>query len=343
MRLLRFLSILPVILVGSATLAGSAPGNGNRLVMATYWGDDRVALIDVNAAPGQEELWSIDTLRAVGCAKPYDVRVNRRSDEAYVTCSGSNQIAVIDILAQQIRYTIETGSSPRDLQLYDNDRRLIVANSGSDTVSVIDTQQRRKLFDFPISTQPYGVAVTPDGQTAYITGWASGDLHIVRLGANSATHLGRVAVGFLPYTVVAPGDGRIAYVAANGSQRVVAVDGRTRAVTAQLPVGRNPWSIAASPDGRSLLVTNNGSNNLSLLRTGASPTEQRFISAGVNTPTDGRTLLRRPKNASFSADGASAVFTDLANNQIVVVDVASGGIRRIINVGRAPYGVEFIR
>lgn len=348
MGIIRVLLTSVAIVLPQAAEGGSAPGNGNRLVMATYWGDDRVALIDIEAAPGQEELWSIDTLQAVGCAKPYDVRVNRRGDEAYVTCSGSNQIAVIDVLAQQIRYTLETGSSPRDLQLFDDDRRLIVANSGSDTVSVIDTQSRRKLYDFSVSSQPYGVAVARDGRTAFITGWASGDLHIVRLGTSSATSVGTVPVGFLPYTVVAPGEGHVAYVAANGSQRVVAVDSRSRLVTAQIPVGRNPWSIAASVDGQQLLVTNNRSNNLSLLRTGAaaspaSPGHQ-FISAGTQPRENGQAAVRRaPKNASFSANGSSAVFTDLANNQIVVVDVASGGIRRVINVGRAPYGVEFIR
>lgn len=347
MKLAPILAAFALALATTSATAGTAPGNGNRLVMTTYWGDDAVALIDIDAEPGQEELWSLDTLRAVGCAKPYDVRVNRRGDEAFVTCSGSNQVAVIDVLAQQVRYTIETGSSPRDLQFYDGDRRIIVANSGNDTVSVIDTQARRVLYSFPIASQPYGVAVARDGRTAYITGWASGDVHIVQLGERSATHLARVEVGFLPYTVVAPGDGRMAYVAANGSQRVVAVDSRTRAVASQIQVGRNPWSIAASPDGRSILVTNNRSNNLSLIRTGVAPTlsgaEQTFISAGSQDRPGGESVARAAKNASFSADGRTAVFTDLANNQLVVVDVASGGIRRVIDVGRAPYGVEFIR
>ena len=61
--------------------------------------------------------------------------------------------------------------SPRDLQLYDNDRRLVVANSGSDTVSVVDIVNRKVLYDVPVPLQPYGVAIADGGKTALITGW----------------------------------------------------------------------------------------------------------------------------------------------------------------------------
>jgi YVTN family beta-propeller protein len=117
-------------------------------------------------------------LKAAGCAKPYDVRVDKRGAHAYVSCSGNNKLAAIDIVAQMVEYIIETGSSPRDLQLFGDDQRLLVANSGEDTVSIVDITNRRVLYKVPVSLQPYGVAVTDNGKTALVTGWASGDLHI---------------------------------------------------------------------------------------------------------------------------------------------------------------------
>jgi YVTN family beta-propeller protein len=337
-----------LLFMQSTAFAGNAVGNGNRMILTTYWGDDKVALIDLNGDPGHEEVWALDTLKAAGCAKPYDIRANKKGDEAFVSCSGSNKVAVIDILAQQVKSAITTGSSPRDLQFYNDGKNLIVANSGSDTISIIDTDSKTKIYDVPVSAQPYGVAVTRDGKTALVTGWASGDLHFISLGETSGTYEGKVDVGLLPYTVALAGDPAVAYVAANGSQRVVAVDLNTRKVESQIKVGRNPWSIAASADGQSILVTNNRSNNLSLLKTGTAPAaaleaSQKFIAAGAQLQSGGESVDRAAKNAAISSDGTFGVFTDLANNQIVKVDLKSGEILKVLNVGKAPYGIDFIR
>lgn len=340
-------AIFLVASLSSSGIAGNTLGKGNRLILATYWGDDKVALLDLEGEPGKEEIWVLDTLKAAGCSKPYDIRSNRRGDTAYVSCSGTNQIAIVDVVAQQVKAVIETGQSPRDLILFDDDKRLIVANSGNDTVSIIDTAERKKLYDFPISTQPYGVAVTRDGKTALVTGWASGDLHFVSLGEASADYLGKVDVGLLPYTVSLAGDPQVAYVAANGNHKVVAVDIDQQSVVNEIKVGRNPWSLAASPQGDSLLVTNNRSNNLSLLKTGAAPAaalpQPATISAGAEVMANGASVERAAKNASISANGESAVFTDLANNQIVLVDLDTGAIKKAIDVGKAPYGIEYLK
>jgi YVTN family beta-propeller protein len=345
--MIRALTLAALLLVAVGSNAGNSSAKGGRLILATYWGDDKVALIDLEGEPGKEEIWTLDTLKAVGCAKPYDVRASKKGDEAWVSCSGTNQIALIDIVAQQVKATVRTGSSPRDLVYFDNDTKLIVANSGDDTVSIVDAVKRIKIYDFSVSSQPYGVAVSADGKTAMITGWASGDLHIARLGPTSATVLGKVDIGLLPYTVVAPGDGKTAYVAAAGSHIVATVDVEKVSLISRTRVGRNPWSLAASPLGDQILVTNNRSNNLSLLKTGQSPAaasdSQPMISAGAQALANGDEVKRAAKNASIAADGKSAVFTDLANNQIVLLDLPSRTIRKVINVGKAPYGIEYIR
>ncbi|EMB4310495.1 TPA: YncE family protein [Pseudomonas aeruginosa] len=344
---MKNLNFFVILLLAVDAWAGGAPGHGNQFILATYWGDDAIALIDINGAPGKEEVWRIDTLKAAGCPKPYDIRSSPKGDEAYVSCSGADLVAVVDIPAQQVKYTIKTGSSPRDLVVFDEGRKLIVANSGNDTVSVIDLVSKKKSYDFPISNQPYGVAVAPNGVDATITGWASGDLHFVKLGKDSAKYIGKVDVGLLPYTVVTPGDGSIAYVATNASHAVVAVDTKSEKILQTIKVGRNPWSLAASPDGNSLLVTNNRSNNLSLLKTGmaisAAGANQITISAGAQLHEDGEETKRAPKNASISANSKIGAFTDLANNQIVVVDLPDNKITKVINTGKAPYGIEFIR
>lgn len=333
--------------VSTAHAGGGASANGDRLAMVTYWGDDKVALLDTQGADGKEEIWSIDVLKSAGCPKPYDVRVNAAGSKAFVTCSGGDEIIVIDIVAQLVEWKLKTGKSPRDLQLYDGDKRLLVANSGSDTVSVVDVEARKVLYDVPVGLQPYGVAIANGGKTGLITGWASGDLHVLDLGPTSGKVAGTVKVGLLPYTVVAPKDGSVAYIAANGEHAVVAVDVAKRSILKTLPVGRNPWSIATNPEGTRLLVANNRSGNLSLM--GASVTKgepfgpQVFLDAGAVLNGAGISTARAAKNVALTANGETGIFTDLANNQVVVVDIKSGTIKKAINVGKAPYGIEMIR
>ena len=339
MRMARTICLAAMVLATPALSASTAPGGGNRLLMTTYWGDDRVALIDIEGRTQGEELWSIDVAKAADCLKPYDVRVTKGGAFAFVSCSGGSHVIAIDIAAQQVAYAVGIGGAPRDLQLFDNDRKLIVANSGSDTVSVVDLTARKKLYDFPVAVQPYGVALADGGKTALITGWASGDLHIVALGEASAKTRAVVSVGLLPYTVIAS-QGR-AYVAVNAEDRVTVVDLKTAKVAEHLAVGRGPWSLAASLDGKNILVTNNRSNSLSYLNVvGAAEEQDRIETFGAGAHG---TTQRRPKNASLSADGATAAFTDLAADQIVVLDVASGKLARVIQGGKAPYGIEFLR
>lgn len=139
-------TIVLLMLAISQAQAGGSVGKGNRLILTTYWGDDAVALIDIGGENGKEEIWRIDTLKAAGCAKPYDIRASIKGDEAYTSCSGTDMIAVIDVVAQQVKYTIKTGSSPRDLVLFDAGKKILVANSGSDTVSVIDISKNQKYM-----------------------------------------------------------------------------------------------------------------------------------------------------------------------------------------------------
>lgn len=355
MKTLCLASIL-ALLSSAVALAGGGVGDGNRFAMVTYWGEDKVALLDTQGESGKEEVWSIDVLKTAGCAKPYDVRVNSSGDKAFVSCSGNGLIAVVDIVAQQVQFTFPSGQSPRDLQLFNDGKNLIVANSGSNDVTVFDVSQKNSaslVLQFPVEAQPYGVAVVNDGKTALVTGWASGDLHIVdmKIGASPADSSAKqryvVPVGMLPYTVVAPGDGKTAFVAANSIHSVVAVDVEKGDKLETIKVGNNPWSLAVSPDGNSLIVTNNRSDSLTLLKTGVAPTstnnENKTIPAGEQIQPNGTSVKRAPKNASITKDGQTAAFTDLANNQVVLVNLKSGLITKVINVGKAPYGIEFIR
>jgi YVTN family beta-propeller protein len=73
-----------------------------------------------------------------------------------------------------------------------------VANTGSSTVSVINTASHKVVTTVNVGADPYGVAITPNGFTAYVTNGGSGNVSIV----NTVTgHLTTVGVGSDPVGV----------------------------------------------------------------------------------------------------------------------------------------------
>ena len=112
-------------------------------------------------------------------------------------------------------------------------------------------------------------------------------------------------------------------------------------------MGRNPWSLATNcdrdrdsrrqqPVGQPIGAAYAGQRSAQLRA-------PRNISASAVTSREGFATARAPKNVAMSLDGRTGVFTDLANNQVVLVDVTTGKIQRAIDVGKAPYGIELIR
>jgi YVTN family beta-propeller protein len=335
------------LLACNGVFAGSTVGRGNQFVVVTYWGEDKVALVDLNGAAGAETVFEIDVLKEKNCSKPYDAKANKNGTRAYVTCSGTNKVIVIDLMARLVDPNdLPAGNGARDLAITDDEKLLVVANSGDDSVSVTSIPERRILYKIS-ADQPYGVALTNDEKMALVTTWAAGELYFISLGPTSGSVVGRVPVGPLAYTVVVPPEENVAYVTVNARHTVVAVDIATRTVLGHISVGRNPWGAAPSVDGKTLLIANNRSSDVTILKNpsgrGSVMVADSTISTGAGGRAGGPSVLSAPKNSAISLNGKVGVITDLANNEIIVLNLESGIKAKTISVGKAPYGIEFIR
>jgi YVTN family beta-propeller protein len=140
--------------------------------------------------------------------------------KVYVSSEQDGTISVVDPTAQRVSRKIATGASPTCLLLDRSAARLFVANSGSDTVSIVSTDrdsvQKTVLLrpatarDLPAAT-PLGLALSPDEKTLYV---ALGDMNAVAVvDVEKATVSGYIPVGWYPTAVVASADGRRLFVA----------------------------------------------------------------------------------------------------------------------------------
>ena len=60
-----------------------------------------------------------------------------------------------------------------------------VANSGANTVSVIDTATNTVLVTIPVGQFPSGVAVTPDGKRAYVANQNTNNVSVIDAATNT--------------------------------------------------------------------------------------------------------------------------------------------------------------
>ena len=150
-------------------------------------------------------------------------------------------------------------------------RRLLVARMGGGGIAGFDTASGRYLGTVSrVPATPRHLALSRDGRTLWVTSNVSGVLSRYRTAdilaaldsAEGRTVPGpggeALAVGAGARTVAISRDERWAFVAANGTRQIVAVDLHAWRVVARAPASPFPVGLAVSPDGCSVVSTSQG-------------------------------------------------------------------------------------
>ncbi|HSX26258.1 MAG TPA: hypothetical protein VLE89_04535 [Chlamydiales bacterium] len=141
--------------------------------------------------------------------------------------------------------TIAVGSQPEGIAITPNGSFAYVANTGTTTVSVIQTSTNIVTATITVGTSPIGVAITPDGASAYVTNSGSANVSVITTSSNIVT--ATIAVANVPWGVAITADGAFAYVSRESTSLVSVIQISTNTVTAAVTVGSNPIGIATSP------------------------------------------------------------------------------------------------
>src|SRR5262249_51420063 len=131
------------------------------------------------------------------------------------------------------------------------------------TGSVIDTATNTVVATIGVGSFPLSVAVTPNGQRAYVTNQSSNNVSVIDTATNAV--MATVPVGLAPQGVAITPDGKLAYVANGGAagfvtNTVSVIDTATNSVVATVTVGDHPFGVAVTPDGKRAYVTSGSSN-----------------------------------------------------------------------------------
>lgn len=218
----------------------------------------------------------------------------------WVTNSRKHTLVALDAATLAVTASWKTGKIPKDFRLAGG--RAHVADYGSRTLSIIDlvTGDRTAV---KVGRSPRGVALSPDGATAYVTNMGSGTVSVVDTAAAKVTATWKACRS--PRHAVVAGDRLL--VSCYGARQLVVLDTASGTKLRTVKVGNGPKTIALTPDGATAIVANERSDSIT------------FVDLSSYDTTTVADIGDQPCGVTVSPDGARVYVTARGSDELVVV------------------------
>lgn len=192
----------------------------------------------------------VDTVNVGGQPQGVAVAATPLGVRVYVANmdSGSKKgVVVIDATSNSIIGTVPTDNGPYGVAVKPDGSKAYVTNSGSKTVSVIDTASNTAM-SIGVGSNPRGIAINPAGTLAYVVNNGDRTISLIDIVAGNTTYNTVIAtlnnVGPEPFNVAFHPAGYAAYVANAGDGTVTTIDTASRAaIGSALSVGGHPYAL----------------------------------------------------------------------------------------------------
>ncbi len=169
--------------------------------------------------------WSVSAPVAVG-PYAYGIAIHPTAPLAAVTLQSEGEVALVNLSTRAVQ-RIAVGLSPSGVAFDASGARLLVANSGASTMSVIDVASRTVVRTIVVGSGPIGLAIHPAGTLAYTANFDDGSYSAIDLASWTVT---TAPVGLDAYAVAVDPSGSQAYVTGLSDGSMSVVDTATQAV-----------------------------------------------------------------------------------------------------------------
>ena len=181
---------------------------------------------------------------------PSHVWIDSTSTLAYATMQESDELVVIDLATQSVKWRVKTGSLPADVFGTPDDKTLLIGMTGGNGVEVYELSKAAPKLSKIIKTGAAAHAFRNVGDKRHVL--------VSNRVANTISKIDFQSLQVVD-TYPAPGgpdcmdlsaDGRYIYVASRWIKRLTVIDTTTRKVVQQVAVGRSPhgvWTLDHAP------------------------------------------------------------------------------------------------
>lgn len=204
-----------------------------------------------------------------------------------------------------------------------------VLNYEAGTVGVINTQTNQIVNSIPVGNGPYGIAITPDGKTAYEENYNDGTISVIDLQSEK-TIGAPIELGTTPYAIAISPDGKTVYVTTSAGT-VIVIDTQTNQIVGTITIEEGEpslWGVAFSPDGKTAYVANDSTNTIAVI-----DTQTRQV-VGPPIPVG-----EGPIDLALTPDGKKLYVTNETSDNVSVIDTQTRQNVATIPVGEEPWGI----
>jgi YVTN family beta-propeller protein len=181
---------------------------------------------------------------------PSHVWIDSTSSLAYATMQESDELVVIDLATQSVKWRVKTGSLPADVFGTPDDKTLLIGMTGGNGVEVYELSKAAPKLSKIIKTGAAAHAFRNVGDKRHVL--------VSNRVANTISKIDYQSLQVVD-TYPAPGgpdcmdlsaDGRYIYVASRWIKKLTVIDTTTRKMVQQVAVGRSPhgvWTLDHAP------------------------------------------------------------------------------------------------
>lgn len=233
-----------------------------------------------------------------------------------------------DAAAQKVIATVPVGSAPFGLDVNTATNKIYVANTASQSVSVIDGATNAVTTTVTnLPHEPTDIAVNSATNKIYVpVSFAQG---VVVINGATDTASSFIPIGFFAFRVsVNPATNRV-YVSTAG-QQVVVIDGATDSVLTQIPLPSGGASYASAVDtAMNKIYVCDANNNVVYAINGATNTLTKTIPVGLSPQ----------KIAANPLFGSRVYVANFNSSSVTVINGGPDVVLTTVPVGGQPYGV----
>jgi YVTN family beta-propeller protein len=203
----------------------------------------------------------------------FDIAVGNSDTKLFCALIGKEpSVGVIDLVSNKYIKTIKlprlkdaSVGQPWGIGTYRNGQMAYVTlgTATGGELAFVNTNTNSVEGTVTVGQNPFGVAVTPDGNKIYVANQNSGNVSVI--DGNARKVIFTIPVGNSPVRVAISPDGLKAIVTNQMSYNISIIDIKLNRVIATLPVGKEPIGISISRDGKRAYVANHSSDDITMI------------------------------------------------------------------------------
>jgi YVTN family beta-propeller protein len=300
--------------------------------------------------------------------------VHAQQPPIFVLNSLDADVSVIDAASYGEIERIPTGKEPHHLYLTPDEKSLMVANAGGNSLTLIDPRTAKIQRIIRNIADPYHLRFSPDMKW-FVT--ASNRLNFINIyswDGNEPTIVKRISAPRTPSHLFIDSKSEMLYASLQDSDELIAIHLPTQQVKWKVPTGRMPADVYVSPEDKRLFVGLTGSDGVQVFDVSAAGNAPPKLITQIKTGSGAHAFRARgdkrhvfisnrvansismidiqelkvvetfaapggPDCMELSADGKRLKVTSRWAKKLTVIDLDTKKVLRQIDVGRSPHGV----